>query len=101
MSVIRLPALRAVQHGHVMFQVNIPAAKLRKLNLKVERFDSSFVEQFRRGDITKEEYLERQGYQRIVDNNRANKFAAYLQDDTAISPTVILLNDRDGSCTYD
>ncbi len=44
MSVISFPALRAVQNGHVMFLVSIPAAKLKLLNLKVERFDSTQVE---------------------------------------------------------
>jgi DGQHR domain-containing protein len=100
MSVITLPALRAVQNGHVMFLVSIPAAKLKQLNLKVERFDSTLVERHRGGEITDEEYLDQQGYQRTVDNNRANKFAAYLQQDEAISPTVLLINDRNGACTY-
>jgi DGQHR domain-containing protein len=101
MSVLALPALRAVQNNHVMFLVSVPAAKLKQLNLKVERFDSTLVERHRSGEISKEDYLEQQGYQRLVENNRANKFAAYLQSDTAISPTVLLINDRDGSCTYD
>ena len=101
MSVITLPVLRAVQNGHVMFLVSIPAAKLKQLNLKVERFDSTLVERHRGGEITDEEYLDQQGYQRTVDNNRANKFAAYLQQDEAISPTVLLINDRNGACTYD
>lgn len=100
MSVLTLSALRAVQNGHVMFLVSIPAAKLKQLNLKVERFDSSLVERLRQEEISREEYLEQQGYQRIVDNNRANKFAAYLQNDNAISPTVLLINDREGSCVY-
>jgi DGQHR domain-containing protein len=100
MSVITLPALRAVQNGHVMFLVSIPAAKLKQLNLKVERFDSTLVERHRGGEITDEEYLDQQGYQRTVDNNRANKFAAYLQQDEAVSPTVLLINDRNGACTY-
>src|SRR5438309_4277119 len=100
MSVITLPALRAVQNGHVMFLVSIPAAKLKQLNLKVERFDSTLVERHRGGEITDEEYLDQQGYQRTVDNNRANKFAAYLQQEEAISPTVLLINDRNGACTY-
>lgn len=100
MSVLTFPALRADQNGHVMFLVSIPAAKLKQLNLKVERFDSTLVERFRRDEISKEEYLALQGYQRTVDNNRANKFAAYLQQETAISPTVLLINDRDGACTY-
>ena len=100
MSVLTLPALRAVQNGHVMFLVSIPAAKLNLLNLKVERFDPSLVERLRRAEITSEEYLDQQGYQRVVDNNRANKFAAYLQQDEAISPTVLLINDRNGACTF-
>ena len=49
MSVITLPALRAVQNGHIMFLVSIPAAKLKQLNLKVERFDSTLVERYRSG----------------------------------------------------
>jgi DGQHR domain-containing protein len=101
MSVLALPALRAAQNSHVMFLVSIPAAKLTELNLKVERFDSTLVERFRSGQISKEQYLAMQGYQRSVENNRANKFAAYLQNDAAISPTVLLINDRDGACTYD
>lgn len=100
MSVLTLPALRADQNGHIMFLVSIPAAKLKQLNLKVERFDSTLVERLRSEEITKEEYLDQQGYQRTVDNNRANKFAAYLQQETAISPTVLLINDRNGACTY-
>ena len=84
-----------------MYLVAIPAATLKTLRLKVEHFDSTLIERFRSNEITKEEYLAQQGYQRTVDNNRANKFAAYLQQETAISPTVLLLNDRDGSCQYD
>lgn len=101
MSVLTFPALRAVQNGHVMFLVAIQAAKLKQLNLKVERFDSTLVERLREQEITKEEYLNQQGYQRTVDNNRANKFAAYLQQESAVSPTVLLINDRDGACTFD
>jgi DGQHR domain-containing protein len=101
MSALSLPALRAVQNGHVMFLVSIPAAKLKQLSLKVERFDSTLIERFRSNEISKEEYLAEQGYQRTVDNNRANKFAAYLRQETAISPTVLLINDREGSCQYD
>jgi DGQHR domain-containing protein len=100
MSVLTLSALRAVQNSHIMFLVSIPAAKLKQLNLKVERFDSTLVERLRNEEITKEEYLAQQGYQRTVDNNRANKFAAYLQQETAISPTVLLINDRNGACTF-
>src|SRR6266849_1833781 len=100
MSVLTLPALRADQNGHIMFLVSIPAAKLKQLNLKVERFDSTLVERLRGEEITKEDYLALQGYQRTVDNNRANKFAAYLQQETAISPTVLLINDRNGACTF-
>ena len=100
MSVITLPALRAVQNGHVMFLVSVPVAKLKQLNLKVERFDSTLVERHRGGEITDEEYLDQQGYQRTVDNNRANKFAANLQQQEAISPTVLLINDRNGACAY-
>ena len=83
-----------------MFLVSIPAAKLKQLNLKVERFDSTLVEAPSRSEITDEEYLDQQGYQRTVDNNRANKFAAYLQQEEAISPTVLLINDRNGACTF-
>lgn len=101
MSVLALSALRAVQNNHVMYLVSVPAAKLVQLNLKVERFDSSLVERLRSGEIDKEEYLNLQGYQRTVENNRANKFAAYLQSDSAISPTVLLINDRNGACLYD
>lgn len=100
MSVLALPALRADQNGHIMFLISIPAAKLKQLNLKVEHFNSTLVERLRGQEITKEEYLELQGYQRTVDNNRANKFATYLQQETAISPTVLLINDRSGACTF-
>ena len=88
-----------MQNGHVMFLVSVPAANLKQLNLKVERFDSTWWTH-RGGEINDEEYLDQQGYQRTVDNNRANKFAAYLQQDEAISPTVLLINDRNGACTY-
>jgi DGQHR domain-containing protein len=91
---------RATQNTHVMFLVSIPAGKFKELNLRVERFDAMFRGQLTRGEISKEEYLSLQGYQRTVDNNRANRFAAYLEDETAISPTVILINDREGSCSY-
>ena len=101
MSILALPALRAVQNGHVMYLVSIPAAKLKELNLKVERYDPALVERYRGGEITKEQFVALQGYQRTIDNNRANKFAAYLQQESAISPTVLLMNDRGGGCTFD
>jgi DGQHR domain-containing protein len=100
MNGLTFPALRAIQNNHVMFLVSIPAEQLNKLNLKVERFDPDLIGKLQRGEITNEEYLEQQGYQRLVDNNRANKFAKYLQDEEAISPTVLLINDRDGSCKF-
>ncbi len=101
MCALSVSALRAEQNGHVMFLASIPAAKLKELNLRVERFDATLVERLRCEEISKDEYLEQQGYQRTVDNNRANKFAAYLQQDAAISPTVLLVNDRNGACSFD
>ena len=72
MSVLTVPALRAIQNGHVMFLASIPAAKFNQLNLKVERFDPSLVERLRREEITREEYLEQQGYQRHRAGNRCH-----------------------------
>ena len=101
MSQFTLPALRAFQNGTEMFLVAIPARRLTELDIKVERFDAGLFDQFHNGDISAEQLLEMQGYQRLVEKNRVNRFAAYLKLDSAISPTVLLINDRDGGCKYD
>ena len=45
---LEIPPEWTDQNGHIMFLVSIPAAKLQQLTLKVERFDSTLVERFRR-----------------------------------------------------
>ena len=84
-----------------MFLVAIPIKSLRQLDIQVERFDASLFDQFRNGHLTAEQLLQKQGYQRLVEKNRVNRFAAYLKQDSAISPTVLLINDRDEGCKYD
>ena len=101
MSRFSLPALRACQNGTEMFLVAISARCLADLTITVERFDASLFGEFHNGDITEKELLARQGYQRSVETNRVNRFAGYLKQDLAISPTVLLVNDRDGGCKYD
>jgi DGQHR domain-containing protein len=101
MSTFSLPALRAFQNGTEMFLVAIPLKNLAELDIRVERFDASLFDKLRNGSITPEELLQKQGYQRAIERNRANRFAAYLQQDSAISPTVVLVNDRNGACSYD
>lgn len=101
MSVLTLPALRAKQNGRFMYLVSIPAGQLARLDLKVEPFDASLVKMVRNGEISTEEFLDQTGYQRPLENNRVNRFCTYLKDEKSISPTVLLINDRDGSCNFD
>jgi DGQHR domain-containing protein len=84
-----------------MFLVAIPTRRLAELDIKVESLDASLFDQFRKGQLTPEQLLQKQGYQRSVEKNRVNRFAAYLHQDSAISPTVLLINDREGGCTFD
>jgi DGQHR domain-containing protein len=101
MSQFSLPALRVFQNGTEMFLVAIPARRLAELDIRVERFDASLFDQFRKGQISAEHLLQKQGYQRAVEKNRVNRFATYLKQDSAISPTVLLINDREGGCKFD
>lgn len=101
MSQFSLPALRIFQNGTEMFLVAIPIKQLAELHIEVERFDTSLFDQYRNGQLTGEQLLQKQGYQRSIEKNRANRFAAYLKQDSAISPTVLLINDRTGGCKYD
>src|SRR5687768_11818316 len=79
-----VPAVRSVQNGQQIFTGFIPAKVYAALNIRVERFDAS-----------KELDDPDQGYQRSPENNRARKFTRYLDQPDAVSPTAILLNDRD------
>jgi DGQHR domain-containing protein len=101
MSRITVPALRSFQNGVELYQIAIPLRDFRQLSIKVEPFRIEFTEQFALGKLTRDEYLKQQGYQRSVERNRANRFATYLSSPTAISPTVLLINDRNGACTFD
>src|SRR5437899_69005 len=78
-----VPAVRAVQNGQEVFLAFIPASVLSKINLRVEHFDAE-----------KPYDAPEQGYQRTIENNRARRFARYLEQPDAISPTAIMVNDR-------
>lgn len=83
-------ALRAVQNGQEMFIFFLPAKALKAIPIQVEQFDSS-----------KPYDHPGQGYQRYAEKNRAHRFARYLEAARAVSPTAIMLNDRDCQSKYD
>ncbi len=85
-----VPAVRAVQNGQELFQFFLPAKTLKALPIKVERFDPGLP--YDDAD---------QGYQRAAERNRARRFARYLEAADAISPTALMLNDRDSQTKFD
>lgn len=85
-----VPALRAVQNGHELFLLFVPARVLGALPIKVEQFDSA-----------KSYDAPEQGYQRLAERNRARRFGRYLEAPNAMSPTAIMLNDRDAQTKFD
>ena len=85
-----VPAVRAVQNGQELFLCWIPAKTLSALPIQVEKFDPE-----------KPYDDPQQGYQRTAEKNRARRFARYLAEPDAISPTAIMLNDRNEQTKYD
>lgn len=85
-----VPAVRAVQNGQELFLFFLPAKTLIALPIQVERFDPD-----------KPYDDPEQGYQRVAEKNRARRFARYLEAPAAVSPTAIMLNDRDQQSKYD
>ena len=79
-----VPAVRAVQSGHELFLFFLSAKTLQDLPITVERFDPD--KPYDDPD---------QGYQRAAEKNRARRFARYLKKADAMSPTTLMLNDRD------
>jgi DGQHR domain-containing protein len=73
-----------------MFLMFLPAKALKAIPIQVEKFD---------GDKPYDHHD--QGYQRSAENNRARRFARYLEAPRAASPTAIMLNDRDSQSKYD
>jgi DGQHR domain-containing protein len=85
-----VPAVRAVQNGQELFLFFLPAKTLHALPIQVEQFDPAKPYD----DLD-------QGYQRSAEKNRARRFARYLEAAEAISPTALMLNDRDSQSKYD
>jgi DGQHR domain-containing protein len=85
-----VPALRAVQNGQELFSFFLSASTLKDLPITVERFDPN-----------KPYDDDDQGYQRAPENNRARRFMRYLEKADAISPTALMLNDRNSVTKYD
>jgi DGQHR domain-containing protein len=85
-----VPAVRAVQNGQELFLFFLPAKTLNALPIEVERFDPE--KPYDDPD---------QGYQRLAERNRARRFARYLETPAAVSPTAIMLNDRNQQSKYD
>jgi len=85
-----VPAVRAVQNGQELFLFFLPAKTLSMLPIRVEQFDPD--KPYDDPD---------QGYQRAAENNRARRFGRYLEAANAISPTAIMLNDRNSQSSYD
>lgn len=84
-----VPAVRAVQNGQEVFLFFLPAKTLNELPIRVEQFDSNSP------------YDDpNQGYQRTAEKNRARRFARYLEAPDAISPTALMLNDRNSQTKY-
>ena len=87
---ISVPAVQAVQNGHQLFLFFLSADILKSLPIEVERFDPD-----------KPYSAPDQGYQRAPEKNRARRFARYLQKPDALSPTALMLNDRDSVTGFD
>src|SRR5687767_10357937 len=85
-----VPAVRAVQNGQELYLLFLPAKTLNALPIQVEQFDPD-----------KPYDDPEQGYQRSAEKNRARRFARYLGAPDAISPTAIMLNDRNSQTKYD
>lgn len=85
-----VPAVRAVQNGQEIFLFFIPAKTLSALPIRVEQFDPN--KPYDDPD---------QGYQRSAEKNRARRFGRYLSAPDAVSPTAIMLNDRNSQSKYD
>ena len=85
-----VPAVRAVQNGQELFLFFLPAKTLDALPIQVEQFNPD--KPYDDPD---------QGYQRLAEKNRARRFGRYLQAPDAISPTAIMLNDRNSQSKYD
>src|SRR4051812_11212398 len=85
-----VPAVRAVQNGQELFQFFVPAKTLKDLPIKVERFDPGLP--YDDAD---------QGYQRAAERTGARRFARYLEAADAISPTALMLNDRNSQTKFD
>lgn len=76
-------AVRAVQNGQEVYSFFLPAKTLNALPIQVEQFDPD--KPYDDPD---------QGYQRSAEKNRARRFARYLEQSRALSPTALMLNDR-------
>src|SRR5439155_23325340 len=85
-----VPAARAVQNGQELYVFFLPAKTLNALPIRVEQFDPD--KPYDHPD---------QGYQRTAERNRARRFARYLETPDAVSPTALMLNDRDSQSKYD
>src|SRR5437868_8959424 len=85
-----VPAIRRVQNGQEIFLLFLPAKILNGLPIQVEKFDP---------DKPYDDHS--QGYQRAAERNRARRFERYLETHNAISPTALMLNDRDSQTKYD
>src|ERR1043166_9296398 len=85
-----VPAVRAVQNGQELFLFFLSAKTLKALPIRVEKFDPD--KPYDDPD---------QGYQRSAERNRARRFSRYLEAPDAISPTALMLNDRDSQTKYD
>src|SRR6266436_1088403 len=85
-----VPAVRDVQNGQEIFTFFLHADALSVIPIEVEKFDPD--KPYDDPD---------QGYQRTAEKNRARRFARYLETEKAISPTAIMLNDRDCTTEYD
>jgi DGQHR domain-containing protein len=73
-----------------LFLFFLPAKTLNELPIEVERFDAG--KPYDDPD---------QGYQRSAEKNRARRFMRYLETQGAMSPTALMLNDRDSHSKYD
>ena len=83
-------AVRGVQNGQEVLLFLLPARVLAALPIQVEQFDPN-----------KPYDDPAQGYQRSAEKNRARRFARYLAAPDAMSPTAIMLNDRNSQSKYD
>jgi len=83
---LKLTALKLMQHDHEMY--------IGKFRVK-DFFENANYE-YARWDMKFQNNLEKQGYQRVLTEKRAQNFGEFIADRTNMSPATVYFNIRDG-----